>query len=793
MDGYLSSKASGDQTEFFVELEQTWFVRWPEEAACGLPHNDSGIALDPDQKEALGNATAKRKLQLRSWFRNNNDQRRNGSRSVSTSGSKKNTLSGVIGHHKQRRARQLVEVYQTNYPERIQEELACSAPDLTVNASEGHESASDKAKRLSAIRLGQRRAVAMQMLEEESDDVKAELKAELEKEARLRAEAKAELLETSPASVQMSLDELDAVVAQFHSMLTKTTGWAGFAMYGGPTPRSGGELTARVYSCGRTPQGNHTFKQSHPTWKTDVSGKFNAWLKLCFTRADRLKLALPVEDDWDAPTSVEDDVQEEDVKPPSKKSTTPKLESTIYEGVIDFSQSRASDELDPYPSAPLDVPAMTSNDWVMDSHLGLGGDPTGFDNDFLAPGGDPTEFESDDHSSHPNDGWSNYVISSTGVVSEGLPRSSQRPPHPDNGGAASGGRSNEVSLQLSPASIEPIGQWFEESATIYNGPEEAQQAPIVPAAPRTSNSTLPVAQPRPRPLFLARASAPSPGAAAAEGTFVAFELAELDTFPSQTTLRCSITVVAFLGMAGNAATGRFVQPARGAIWRPITIGPQLPEPECNELSRLDTDLCGRRPFPTRSLDIFADDCVELSKLDAARPSLGITTKECAELSRADAEPCRWPPPPARSLDAVADKRVELTKVDAKPAHSSVGVTKNERAGLSRLDTEPCRWPPPPARSLDAVADKRVELTKVDAKPAHSSVGVTTNERVDDIIAKLSRSSPTPLSLDIAAGECKELNVKLALCSVRVTANEQAELVARSTPTAARDESATTAT
>jgi hypothetical protein len=122
---------------------------------------------------------------------------------VSTSGSKKNTLSGVIGHHKRRRAQQLVEVYQTNYPERIQEELACSAPDLTVNASEGHESASDKAKRLSAIRLGQRRAVAMQMLEEESDDVKAELKAELEKEARLRAEAKAELLETSPASVQM--------------------------------------------------------------------------------------------------------------------------------------------------------------------------------------------------------------------------------------------------------------------------------------------------------------------------------------------------------------------------------------------------------------------------------------------------------------------------------------------------------------------------------------------------------------------------------------------------------------
>ncbi|KAJ7789717.1 hypothetical protein B0H14DRAFT_3502714 [Mycena olivaceomarginata] len=68
MDGYLSSTASGDQTEFFVELEQTWFVHWPEEAACGLPHNDSGIALDPGQKEALGNATTKRKLQLRSWF-----------------------------------------------------------------------------------------------------------------------------------------------------------------------------------------------------------------------------------------------------------------------------------------------------------------------------------------------------------------------------------------------------------------------------------------------------------------------------------------------------------------------------------------------------------------------------------------------------------------------------------------------------------------------------------------------------------------------------------------------------
>ncbi|KAJ7795895.1 hypothetical protein B0H14DRAFT_3495362 [Mycena olivaceomarginata] len=327
---------------------------------------------------------------------------------------------------------------------------------------------------------------------------------------------------------------------------------------------------------------------------------------------------------------------------------------------------------------------MTSNDWVMDSHLGLGGDPTGFDNDFLAPGGDPTEFDNDDHSSHPKDGWSNYMISST----------------------ASGGRSsNEVSLQLSPASIEPIGQWFEESATIYNGPEEAQQAPIVPAAPRTSNSTPPVAPPRPRSLFLARVSAPSPGAAAAEG------LSPLSSLSSTHSLLRQPSAV---------------QRAQQARRRPLPLA----------------------STPARSLDIVADN---------------------------------------------ADKRIELSKLDPKPAHSSVGVTTNERVGLGRLDTEPCRWPPPPARSLDVVADKRVELTKVDAKPAHSSVGVTTNEGVDNIIVKLSRSSPAPLSLDIAAGECKELNVKLTLSSVGVTADEQAELVARSTPTAARNESAATAT
>ncbi|KAJ7030782.1 hypothetical protein C8F04DRAFT_1186438 [Mycena alexandri] len=46
---YLDAKTTGDQTDFFVSLDEGWFKKWPEEEAAKLPAVESSIALAPEE------------------------------------------------------------------------------------------------------------------------------------------------------------------------------------------------------------------------------------------------------------------------------------------------------------------------------------------------------------------------------------------------------------------------------------------------------------------------------------------------------------------------------------------------------------------------------------------------------------------------------------------------------------------------------------------------------------------------------------------------------------------------
>ncbi|KAJ7449699.1 hypothetical protein B0H11DRAFT_2247041 [Mycena galericulata] len=326
---YIKSKSEGDQISFFTQIDAEWLKKWPEEAVLGLPADDSDTSLTPQQSAVLGQALEKRKQQLRTWFRNHVSTSR---KSGATAAKKDDTasISAALWKDKRRhRDPQLVELYQKLYPERVTAGLkdanfeAIHKSDVDWVGMEGEEPApalKATIKQQASARMSARRAVSQKLFDAETDDVKTKVKLELERVKKAKLENKTEDVELTPELAQLSIDQLEGIIDRLHSLIMEKTGWVGFTMLCGPTPRAGGALGVVVYSCGRSPNGN-TFKDSHPDWNEGVSSIFVEFLRRRFPRALRDAMALPDPVD-SVKTDGEDDqadVEEPPAKPKPKK------------------------------------------------------------------------------------------------------------------------------------------------------------------------------------------------------------------------------------------------------------------------------------------------------------------------------------------------------------------------------------------------------------------------------------------------------------------------------------------
>ncbi|KAJ7173989.1 hypothetical protein C8R43DRAFT_943623 [Mycena crocata] len=331
--GYLDSKGSGDQSVFFKRLHEGWFQLFPEEKALGLPAANSGVKLTPEQMSALGEALKKRKSQLTSWFRNN-------TKSIVGAGAKAAKKGeavplGNLWRQKTKRTRdpQLVELYQKKYASRVDAALKAEAPDddadidwVSREGEEPGDTLKRKIKEQSAERMRRRRAVSTNLLNSETEEVKAELEAEL---AQIKANKKpaTEEEKLTPARAQAALDELNVVVADFHNLIRKKTGWIAWTTLGGPTPRSGGSLGYQTWTSGTSPAGNN-FRASHPDWDKDVGFHFVNFLRRCWTRSARDDMALPdasdLLDDLLSMSEDEQVIDEPIPSPQTKIKTKPK-------------------------------------------------------------------------------------------------------------------------------------------------------------------------------------------------------------------------------------------------------------------------------------------------------------------------------------------------------------------------------------------------------------------------------------------------------------------------------------
>ncbi|KAJ7503653.1 hypothetical protein B0H11DRAFT_2187577 [Mycena galericulata] len=93
-----------------------------------------------------------------------------------------------------------------------------------------------------------------------------------------------------------AIDESGEVFAKIHKTIGDQTGWYGFTVYGGPNPRFEGALSMKVVCFGETAAGNN-FEAAHGSFDEGISKPFQAFLKRCFSSADRRARALVEKED----------------------------------------------------------------------------------------------------------------------------------------------------------------------------------------------------------------------------------------------------------------------------------------------------------------------------------------------------------------------------------------------------------------------------------------------------------------------------------------------------------------
>ncbi|KAJ7250115.1 hypothetical protein B0H12DRAFT_1299152 [Mycena haematopus] len=288
---YLEMSEQGSNksaARFWVSLNEGFFTRFPDLAA------------------GTGEEITKTKERLKSWMRYRERRSSAAGRESSTvgrGGAKKKSLFKLLQKTKVTRPYRPVEVYQKLYGPRVREELmkrgygelneeaeaervAASSEGKILTEEEERQEEEETEKRLRhhrSMRLSLARKTAIEMLEAESDEVKAQVKAEMihlneERAAGVDADDNDE---RTPEQYQHAIDQLGEVARAVLQTIGDETGWHLTLLAGGPMPRRGGAISTKSICFGTTALGQD-FPAAHPNFEEAVKTHFNKYLKRAF-------------------------------------------------------------------------------------------------------------------------------------------------------------------------------------------------------------------------------------------------------------------------------------------------------------------------------------------------------------------------------------------------------------------------------------------------------------------------------------------------------------------------------
>ncbi|OBZ78387.1 hypothetical protein A0H81_02181 [Grifola frondosa] len=269
---YLEHQKERKLHAFWPTLYHEWFQLFPEHPKIFSADVDEGN-LTPEQKEVRTKAIGSRRKKLREWFANNKGDK------VRASAAGTTLLHAMSATAKASRTRhpQAVELYSKKYyRERIQphvkEEMLLAGRRLT------------KAEILDIVKRCTR-----VVYDQESDDVKAEIAAELESMKTEPVEPESST--RTPKQYQQALNGMPVAIESFLRELSRQTGWTFTVIGGGVWPEENGAIRMLSFHVGATEIGT-TFPESIKDFHSTYIEPYNSYVKVAFPESVRTSRAL---------------------------------------------------------------------------------------------------------------------------------------------------------------------------------------------------------------------------------------------------------------------------------------------------------------------------------------------------------------------------------------------------------------------------------------------------------------------------------------------------------------------
>ncbi|KAJ7262602.1 hypothetical protein C8J57DRAFT_1719457 [Mycena rebaudengoi] len=285
---YIQRAAAGKRALFWGSVFEGFLQKFPERAKLGLPSaTETGDAaqLTPEQRTVLENAIKARKRQIETWFRYQRRKITNASTATASTNSQASLASTLFTAPVRHRSHKAIEIFQKRRVVGIREALTkagydeldvANIPDDFTGA-DGNNSPEARAKLVMSMRMQLRARVVREMFDAISAEEKASIDEELEAEREKALKEEAEMTQNknlkTPAALQKSIDELTGALGKVLNIAEKESGWVAMTIIGGPNPRMGGELSAKVVCTGETPTGND-FETFFPNFDGVITEEF---------------------------------------------------------------------------------------------------------------------------------------------------------------------------------------------------------------------------------------------------------------------------------------------------------------------------------------------------------------------------------------------------------------------------------------------------------------------------------------------------------------------------------------
>ncbi|KAG1726702.1 uncharacterized protein EDB91DRAFT_1254203 [Suillus paluster] len=271
-----------DYAHFWAKTHLYWFKSWPEQAAL-FPDIPIEIPLTEEQQAEELAAEKTRKVRLQTWFRwRTNVSKKN-------RGLKKEISVFESALLPKSRAKSVEEIYMDMvYDERIK-------PLVAAEQEAGNVATAGR-------RMALGRKFCKELLEDESDEVKKEVREKYNKQKKVKKDMLHDKAddddnndETDADAIVKGIDDLPIICQRFARLIKKKTRFIVSFMCAGPDPRQNWNIVTLSCHPSETPAGND-FSQLCPDKDNTFLAAYQEYAELIFPPNKRNPLLPDVED-----------------------------------------------------------------------------------------------------------------------------------------------------------------------------------------------------------------------------------------------------------------------------------------------------------------------------------------------------------------------------------------------------------------------------------------------------------------------------------------------------------------